>query len=149
MPIPDHYLQAPARERIVAFARAGKPPGNRFLDPICSRHAVNQPRPRTSRGASHFSRWRIQGARDKRGPMRTILLTILIAMLPISSVLAESTRLPKPAKHADQFVPRKGASGANSCAVYGPGFVKVEGTETCMKIGGAVGIGAGVSSGSR
>ena len=34
-------------------------------------------------------------------------------------------------------------------SAYGPGFVKVEGTETCVKAGGAVGIGVGGSAGSR
>jgi hypothetical protein len=81
--------------------------------------------------------------------MQNLLLAMLIAMLPVSSVLAGTTAAPKPAQHAGQFVPAKGAGARNSCAAYGPGFVKVEGTETCMKIGGAIGIGVGVSSGSR
>jgi hypothetical protein len=42
-------------------------------------------------------------------------------------------------------LPLKGARSANSCAEYGAGFVRIEGTNTCMKIGGAIGIGAGVS----
>jgi hypothetical protein len=43
----------------------------------------------------------------------------------------------------------KRPSSANACAEYGAGFVKIEGTNTCMKIGGAVSVGAGASSGSR
>ena len=43
----------------------------------------------------------------------------------------------------------KGASSATSCAAYGPGFVKVEGTDTCMQIGGAVSIGVGGAIGRR
>lgn len=43
----------------------------------------------------------------------------------------------------------KRPNSANACAEYGAGFVRVEGTGTCMKIGGAVSIGAGVSSGPR
>ncbi|HTE96165.1 MAG TPA: porin [Bradyrhizobium sp.] len=43
----------------------------------------------------------------------------------------------------------KGAAAGNSCAAFGPGFVKVDGTETCVKIGGAVSIGVGGSSGVR
>jgi hypothetical protein len=42
-------------------------------------------------------------------------------------------------------LPLKGGRSANSCAEYGAGFVRIEGTNTCMKIGGAIGIGAGVS----
>jgi hypothetical protein len=81
--------------------------------------------------------------------MRNILFMILIAILPVSSVLAETMSTPKARKHPAEYLPRKGAHAGNSCAAYGPGFVKIEGTETCMKIGGAIGIGAGVSSGSR
>jgi hypothetical protein len=35
----------------------------------------------------------------------------------------------------------------NSCAAYGPGFVRIEGTSTCVKTSGSVGVGAGGSSG--
>ncbi len=37
----------------------------------------------------------------------------------------------------------------NSCAAFGPGFVKLEGTDTCVQIGGSIGIGAGGSIGGR
>jgi hypothetical protein len=47
------------------------------------------------------------------------------------------------------LLPLKRSNSANACAEYGPGFVKIEGANTCMKIGGTVSIGAGVSSGSR
>ena len=64
---------------------------------------------------------------------------------------AEQTGHPKSDKAASsgKLLPLKRATSGNSCAAYGAGFVKVEGTETCMKIGGAVSIGAGTSSGSR
>jgi hypothetical protein len=48
-----------------------------------------------------------------------------------------------------RLLPLKGAAGSNSCAAYGPRFVRVNGTDTCMQIGGAVGIGAGSASGWR
>jgi Porin subfamily len=81
--------------------------------------------------------------------MRNILFIFLIAILPVWSVFAETMSTPKPSKHPAEYLPRKGAHVGSSCAAYGPGFVKIEGTESCMKIGGAIGIGAGVSSGSR
>jgi hypothetical protein len=64
---------------------------------------------------------------------------------------AEQPRLQKADKAATsgKSLPLKHPSSANACAEYGAGFVKIEGTNTCMKIGGAVSIGAGVSSGSR
>ena len=81
--------------------------------------------------------------------MRNVLLILIITILPVSSVFAETKSTPKPPRHTTEHMPRKGAHAENSCAAYGPGFVKIEGTETCMKIGGAVSIGAGVSGGSR
>jgi hypothetical protein len=41
------------------------------------------------------------------------------------------------------------SNSSNSCAVYGPGFFKVEGSDTCVQIGGSFGIGAGGSIGGR
>ena len=83
--------------------------------------------------------------------MRNILLAIVVAMLPATFALAEPSNHPKPAKPAasGRSLPVKGAGAGNSCAAYGPGFVKLDGTDTCVKIGGVVGIGAGSSSGSR
>jgi hypothetical protein len=43
----------------------------------------------------------------------------------------------------------KGASSGNSCAAYGPGFTKVEGTDTCVKLGGAVSVEVGGAVGPR
>jgi hypothetical protein len=87
--------------------------------------------------------------------MRNILLAIaLVALLPASVAVAEQAAGQKSDKRADKplaskQLPIKGTANSNSCAAYGPGFVKIEGTETCMKVGGAVSIGGGVSSGRR
>jgi len=75
--------------------------------------------------------------------MRTPLL-ILISLLTTSAAAAEALRLP-PAERpqAATTVPLKGAPGkarAGSCATYGPRFVMVEGTGTCVKIGGSISI---------
>ena len=83
--------------------------------------------------------------------MRNILLAIMVAVLPLSMVSAEPPGGQKPDKAgtADGLLPVKRPGAANSCAAYGAGFVKLEGTDTCVKIGGAVSIGVGGSSGSR
>jgi hypothetical protein len=87
--------------------------------------------------------------------MRNILLAIaLVALLPASVALGEQPRGQKSDKRADKALagkplPIKGAGNSNSCAAYGPGFVRIDGTETCMKIGGAISIGAGSSIGGR
>jgi hypothetical protein len=83
--------------------------------------------------------------------MRNTLLAIVVAVLPASIALAEpSSSNHKPDKAAPgRLLPLKGAAASNSCAAYGPGFVKVDGTGTCVKIGGAVSIGAGAAGGWR
>ena len=77
--------------------------------------------------------------------MRKLSLAIA-AVLCASSAFAESTRplkLDTPATTATP-APLKGKASSNSCAAYGPGFVKVEGTDTCVQIGGSISVGAGV-----
>ena len=83
--------------------------------------------------------------------MRKSLLVIVAVVLSPAGAFAEQPRVPKSDKAATsgKVLPLKRATPANSCAEYGAGFVKVEGTNTCMKIGGAISVGAGVSSGSR
>jgi hypothetical protein len=83
--------------------------------------------------------------------MRKFLLVITTVVLTGATAQAEPPGKPKPDKPASsgKVLPLKRATSGNSCAGYGAGFVKIEGTETCMKIGGAIGIGAGTSAGSR
>jgi hypothetical protein len=80
-----------------------------------------------------------------------LLLVLLAVTLSASVALAEPSGHPKArtATKSDKALPLKGRAPANSCAAYGAGFVPIEGSDTCIKIGGAIGIGAGVSSGSR
>jgi Porin subfamily len=89
--------------------------------------------------------------------MRKSLITITllaIAALILTGATAPAAeqsghqRSGKPAPAA-RLLPMKRATSGYSCAAYGAGFVKVEGTETCVKLGGAVSVGAGTSSGSR
>jgi len=68
-------------------------------------------------------------------------------MLPAAAAEPSSSQKPGKALAPGRLLPLKGAG--NSCAAYGPGFVKLDGTDTCVKIGGVVGIGAGSDSGSR
>ncbi|UQD76900.1 hypothetical protein JEY40_21405 [Bradyrhizobium japonicum] len=75
--------------------------------------------------------------------MRAPLL-ILISLLATSAAAAEALRLP-PAERpqAGKALPLKGTGGtakAGSCASYGPRFVMVEGTGTCVKIGGSISV---------
>ena len=83
--------------------------------------------------------------------MRKFLLLIVAAMLPAIDAFAEQPRLRKSDQTttSGKQLPLKRATSANSCAEFGTGFVRIEGTSTCMKIGGAVSIGAGASTGAR
>jgi hypothetical protein len=83
--------------------------------------------------------------------MRSTLLLIVVALLPASMALAEQSSRQKSAKPttSSRLLATKGASTGSTCAAFGPGFAKVDGTETCVKIGGAVSVGVGSSSGWR
>lgn len=77
--------------------------------------------------------------------MRSVFIAILAMVLPAASALAEQPLAPKPNKSVStaRQLPPKNPGARNSCAAYGPGFVKVDGTETCVRIGGAVSVGVG------
>ena len=68
--------------------------------------------------------------------MRTMIFATMLTTLPISSMAAE---LPNKPRHPQHEV--KG----NPCAAYGAGYIRIEGTATCVKIGGAVRVEAGRS----
>jgi hypothetical protein len=76
--------------------------------------------------------------------MRSFL--IIAAMLCATPALAASTRPLKLDTSAapDKPVPLKGRASPDSCAAYGPGFVKIAGTDTCVQVGGSISVGAGV-----
>jgi hypothetical protein len=82
--------------------------------------------------------------------MRKILLIIIIAGWPVFA-LAQQTGDQKSGKApaAGKLLPLKGATRSHSCAEFGAGFVKVEGSDTCVKVGGYVSIGAGGAMGAR
>jgi hypothetical protein len=83
--------------------------------------------------------------------MRNILLITLVAVLPACSIATAQTGDQKPDKpsSSDKLLPLKGSHAGNACAAYGPGFMKVDGSDTCVKVGGAVSIGVSSSSGAR
>ena len=84
--------------------------------------------------------------------MRNILPAIIVVLLPGSMALAQSGN-PKadpaatPSKLLAVKEPR--AANANSCAAYGPDFVKVEATGMCVQVSGSVSVGVGRSIGAR
>jgi hypothetical protein len=82
--------------------------------------------------------------------MRKSLLVLVAATLPALNALAEQPGGQKYDRTTtDKQLPLKRATSANSCAAFGAGFVMVEGTNTCVKVGGSVSIGAGANMGAR
>ncbi len=74
--------------------------------------------------------------------MRKLSIVAALA-LTITPAVAEQTRplkFDQPAK----TLPVKEPKYDSSCAAYGAGFVKVAGTDTCVKVGGSVSIGTSV-----
>jgi hypothetical protein len=70
--------------------------------------------------------------------MRTFFLAMTIAVVSGSAALADPANRWKMdyATPLDRLPPAKSTAG-NPCAAYGPGFVRVQGTDTCVKVGGA------------
>jgi len=83
--------------------------------------------------------------------MRIRLFVLVIASLFASPAIAQSSTSPKPSKSpsSGKVLPMKRPATINSCAAFGPGFVKLEGTDTCVQIGGSISIGVGGSTGGR
>ncbi|WP_338700797.1 hypothetical protein V5279_21555 [Bradyrhizobium sp. 26S5] len=80
--------------------------------------------------------------------MRKISFAIVAVLLPAAAFAqAGDRRNFQTPLDAGKTLPSKSATRSNLCASYGPGFVKVEGSDTCVKLGGAVSVGAGMSGG--
>jgi hypothetical protein len=82
--------------------------------------------------------------------MRTLFLALIIAVLSSSVVPADPANRRKLdyATPLNRLPPAKSAAG-NPCAAFGRGFVKVEGTDTCVKVGGAFRVDVSGAAGSR
>jgi hypothetical protein len=77
--------------------------------------------------------------------MRPIFPAIAVVLLSASSASAQQFRDDKPGKPAKTLPLRPAKAAANPCAEYGAGFVRIEGSSTCIKIGGSFGVGVGGS----
>ena len=74
--------------------------------------------------------------------MRNILLVFVMMALPVSTAAAASDPLApqKPSRTATSDKPLPARQNGNACAAYGPGFVKVNGSDTCVKVGGDMSV---------
>jgi hypothetical protein len=82
--------------------------------------------------------------------MRSILVAVMVALPAASMALAQSgspkTDLSIP---PGKLLPVKEPHTGNSCAGYGPDYVKVEGTGMCVQASGSVSVGVRGSVGAR
>jgi hypothetical protein len=85
-----------------------------------------------------------------KSAMRSIFFPVIVALLPASMALAQSGN-PKTdlSITPGKLLPVKQPHAGNSCAAYGPDYVKVEGTGMCVQISGSVSVGVGGSIGAR
>ena len=82
--------------------------------------------------------------------MRSLLVPVIVALLPASMALAQSGNPKTDLSIApSKLLPVKQPQSGNSCAAYGPDYVKVEGTGMCVQISGSVSVGVGGSIGTR
>jgi hypothetical protein len=80
--------------------------------------------------------------------MRIIHFIVPTALLLASQAAAQqSSQLKLDAPANSKTLPVKSSKADNSCAAYGAGFVKLTDTNTCVKVGGSIGVGAGTRVG--
>ncbi|NPU15055.1 hypothetical protein HL666_30235 [Bradyrhizobium sp. 83002] len=76
-----------------------------------------------------------------------IVTWLAVAPLPASAGAPGSSLLTPKAAATNKPASRPAAVARNPCASYGANFVRVEGTDTCMKVGGALRFETGTSVG--
>jgi hypothetical protein len=82
--------------------------------------------------------------------MRTINVIVPVALLLAPHAAAQQSpqlKLDQPAN--SKTLPVKTPKADNSCAAYGAGFIKLTDTNTCVKVGGSISVGAGTRVGHR
>jgi hypothetical protein len=72
--------------------------------------------------------------------MRNILLVFVMAACSLSMAAADPLAPRKPASTAIPDKPLPVRRGVDACAAYGPDFVKVKGSDTCLKVGGDMSV---------
>lgn len=71
----------------------------------------------------------------------------VIAFLLLSTTLpgpAPAGELRQKPQNKPAALPAPKQTRSNPCAEFGPGFVQVEGSSTCVRLGGSIGVGAGI-----
>ena len=78
--------------------------------------------------------------------VRVLLVALVVGALSTSGALAQDA-VQQPPPHAKKPAHVQHPAKIKDCAQYGEGFVKIAGTDTCVKIGGYLRIEGGVNVG--
>lgn len=79
--------------------------------------------------------------------MRTILIVPVALLLASEASAQQSPQLKFDQPASAKTLPVKQPKADNSCAAYGAGFVKLSDSNTCVKVGGSISVGAGARVG--
>lgn len=74
----------------------------------------------------------------------TTLTTVAFAQQPDSTITRPRAKA-APSKDAQKPKPVAQPRAANPCSEYGAGFVRMAGSDTCVRVGGSVDVGVGMS----
>ncbi|GKQ51203.1 hypothetical protein [Bradyrhizobium sp. Ce-3] len=82
--------------------------------------------------------------------MHKICFAVIAVLIPAAAFAQQGDRRSfQTPPDAGKTLPTKSATRSNPCASYGPGFIKVEGTDTCVKLGGGISVEGGTRSSGR
>jgi hypothetical protein len=85
------------------------------------------------------------------GVLKIAGLIALVALLPTG--LSAQSKKPQPKAKADPWqvesAPPRRQPAANSCMQYGAGFVRLPGSDTCIRMGGGLDVSVGARSGAN
>jgi hypothetical protein len=77
-------------------------------------------------------------------PIRLVAtFAALMMVLPATDAIAAQSRHKTKVHSSMAAKPAPRRAAVLSCAEYGPGFMPVQGTGTCVKIGGSIGVSVG------
>ncbi len=80
--------------------------------------------------------------------MRAFPVALLLAIaVPNGAAVAQQLGERLPGQRAETGMPRSDVRGARPCPQYGPGFVRLEGSTTCVRLGGHIRFEAGAVGG--
>ncbi len=77
------------------------------------------------------------------GRIAVVVMLGMIVATPMALAQPDGGRRPGASAGKTMDKPLSRTRTPTSCAAFGPGFVKVEGSDTCVRIGGSVSVGVG------